>query len=143
MADSKVNLRWNNCVNLDLDALASNGDIAILSSSLNRPSAVSSSMPLGNSRFPNAISQTKFGLPIVTMNIQILSQTGLRQIRSLTTGGFTYALHKIKNIDNPANTFQDYMMVLQDSSIDKDPSLANTYNASLSFIVRYPYLAGE
>ena len=141
--DNKVNLRWNVPLNLDLDALASNGDIAILSSSLDRPSGLSSSMSLGNSRFPNAVSQTKFGMPTISMDLQILSQTGLRQIRSLSTGGFTYALHAMKKIDNPANNLQRYMMVLQDCTIDQDPTLGNTYNASLTFIARYPYLAGE
>ena len=141
--DNKVNVQWDLPVNLDLDKLASDGDIAIKSSTLTTGNSLSSTMALGSSQFPNSTSQTKFGLPTVSMNIQILSQTGLRRIRSLATGGFTYALHSFKNIDNQANKLQEWMLVLQNSSITKDPSLANTYNATLSFIARYPYLAGE
>ena len=121
---------------LDLDTIAASGDIAILNVNLNRSGGLSTSMPLGGKTYPVGVTRTKMGEPLLNASIRILTQTGYRKIWNLVEGGrYQWITIDSKKVDLPSNAYKQLRLRLKDGSIDKEPSLASQYTASLNFVV--------
>lgn len=73
--------------NLDLDTIATSGDIAILSANLNRSGGLASQMALGSRVYPIGATRTSMGEPSLSLNIRIITQAGYRKIWNLIEGG--------------------------------------------------------
>ena len=121
---------------LDLDALASTGDIAILNYNLGRNGGASAVMPLGDRRYPIGGTNSSLGMLSMTINIRVLTQTGYQAIFSLIEGDrYDYAFLDGVKVDNPNNVYKSYRMKLNGGQITKDPEMASQYLASLTMLV--------
>ena len=121
---------------LDLDTIASSGDIAILSADISRSGGMASQMALGNRVYPIGATRTSMGEPSLSLNVRALTQSGYRKIWNLIEGGrYEWATIDSKKVDSPSTAYKQLRMRLTDGSINKDPSMASQYVASLNFIV--------
>jgi len=122
--------------NLDLDTIATSGDIAILSANLNRSGGLASQMALGSRVYPIGATRTSMGEPSLSLNIRIITQAGYRKIWNLIEGGrYEWATIDSKKVDAPSTAYKQLRMRLLDGGLDKDPSMASHYLASLNFVV--------
>ena len=93
-------------------------------------------MPLGGKTYPVGVTRTKMGEPLLNASIRILTQTGYRKIWNLVEGGrYQWITIDSKKVDLPSNAYKQLRLRLKDGSIDKEPSLASQYTASLNFVV--------
>lgn len=121
---------------LDLDSLASNGDIAILNYRLARSGGVSATMPLGNRRYPIGGTTTKLGSISLTIGLRILTQAGYRQIYSLIEGDrYDYVFLDSTKVDSPDTAYKTFRMKLNSGEINKDPDMNSQYTAALNMLV--------
>jgi hypothetical protein len=129
-------VRAVNVSTLDLDTLASNGDIAISNYRIGRSGGASATMPLGDRRYP--ISSTNSRLGTVTMNVQlrILTQAGYRQIYSLIEGDrYDYVFLQSNDVDTPTNSYKSFRMKVNSGEISKSTDLSSQYTASLNLLI--------
>jgi len=121
---------------LDLDALASNGDIAILNYNLGRSGGSSAVMPLGNRRYPIGGTNASLGTLTMSINVRILTQTGYREIFSLIEGDrYDYAFLDGTKIDSPSTAYKTYRMKPSGGQLTKDPEMASQYLATLTMLI--------
>jgi len=121
---------------LDFDTEADGNHIALLSSSIKRSGGIASLMALGGDLYPIGSTRTKLGTPGLTMNVRMISQRGYRKIWNLVEGGrYQWATIDAKSIDAPADAYKQLRLRLVDGTINKDPSMASEYTASLNFVI--------
>ena len=121
---------------LDLDALASSGDIAILNYNIGRSGGASAIMPLGDRRYPIGGTHSSLGMLSMRISIRILTQAGYRAIYSLIEGDrYDFAFLDNKKVDTPTSPYKSYRMKLSDGEISKDTDMASQYLASLTMII--------
>ena len=121
---------------LDLDSMASSSDIAILNANITRTGGTTAAMVLGDRRYPVGGFSARLGDVAMSVNIRILSQTGLQKIWSLVEGDtYDYAFLDSKKVDTPETAYRSYRLKLANGSITKAPENTSQYTASLKFIV--------
>ena len=121
---------------LDFDTITDAGDIAIQNASLKRGGGMGSTMPLGSKSYPVGATRTRMGSPTLTLSVRTLTQAGYRKIWNLIEGGrYEWATIDSKKVDAPSTAYKQLRMRLASGSLNKDPSMASQYTASLSFIV--------
>jgi len=76
------------------------------------------------------------GLPKLALTVRALTQTGYRSIWNLIEGDrYEWATIDSKKVDSPDTAYKQLRMRLSDGTINKDPTMAAQYTASLSFII--------
>jgi len=121
---------------LDLDTQSDAGHLAIQSAAIKRSGGISSLMALGNKSYPIGTTRTKMGTPSVSLTVRVLTQTGYRQLWNLIEGSkYEWVTIDSKKVDSPSTAYKQLRMRLVDGNINKDPSLASQYIASLNFVV--------
>jgi len=121
---------------LDLDSLASNGDIAILNYDIGRSGGASATMPLGNRRYPIGSTNSRLGTVNLSVNLRILTQAGYRQIYSLIEGDrYDYVFLDSNDVDTPANSYKSFRMKVNSGKITKNTDFASQYTASLDLLI--------
>lgn len=121
---------------LDLDSLANSQNISIQNASLKRSGGVQGTMPLGNRRYPVGTTRTRLGMPLLSVQLRVLDQTGYRNIWSLIEGDrYNWVTIDSKKVDLPSNAYKQLRLRLLDGTITKSPNLASQYTASLQFVV--------
>jgi len=121
---------------LDLDSLVDSSHIALLSSSISRSGGISAQMPLGDRKYPIGVVRTKAGNPKLSLSLRILSQTGLSAISSVVEGDvYDYCFLDSDKIDTPSAAFKSYKLKAESGSLDRDPSQAAQYLASIEFTI--------
>ena len=121
---------------LDLDTISDAGEISIQAANLSRSGGLASNMALGNSRYPTNAFRTKLGKPVLQVQLRILTQAGYRRIWSLIEGDrYIFSTIDLKKIDSPAVAYKQVRLRLENGTINKDPSMASQYVASLNFVV--------
>ena len=121
---------------LDLDSLVDNSHIALLSSSISRSGGISAQMPLGDRKYPIGVVRTKAGNPKLSLSLRILTQTGLSAISSVVEGDvYDYCFLDSDKIDTPSAAFKSYKLSAESGSLDRDPSQAAQYLASIEFTI--------
>ena len=121
---------------LDLDSMASSGDIAILDANITRTGGATAAMVLGDRRYPVGGFSAKLGDVAMSLNIRMLSQTGFQKIWSLIEGDtYDFAFIDSKKVDSPDTAYKSYKLKLTSGSIKKSPEHASQYLASLKCIV--------
>ena len=121
---------------LDLDSMASSGDIAILNANISRSGGTAAAMVLGDRRYPIGGFSAKLGNIDMSVNVRILSQTGLEKVWSLVEGDRNdYVFLDSKKVDAPTSAYRSYRLKLSGGSIAKTPENTTHYTASLKFIV--------
>lgn len=117
------------------NTLTSN-DIAILDMRKSRDGGVVGLMPLGSRKYPANVTRNKMGLPTMSLNVRILSQTGLRKMRSLIEGDtYDYVFLDNRRIDAVDAIDVTYRMKFVSGTIIKQPELTSEYLAELQFII--------
>jgi len=121
---------------LDLDSLVDSSHIAILSSSISRSGGISAQMPLGDRKYPIGVVRTKVGNPKLSLNLRILSQTGLSNISSIVEGDvYDFVFLDSDKIDTPTAAFKSYRLRAESGSLSQDPSSATQYLATIEFSI--------
>ena len=121
---------------LDLDTMVDNGDLAILSANLSRSGGLASRMPLGSRAYPISPTRTSLGLPTMAVSVRTLTQAGYRKIWNLIEGDrYEWSTIDSKKVDSPSTAYKQLRLRLSNGNLNKDPSMANQYVASLNFIV--------
>lgn len=121
---------------LDLDTISDAGEISIQAANLSRSGGLASNMALGNSRYPTNAFRTKLGKPVLQVQLRILTQAGYRRIWSLIEGDrYIFSTIDLKKIDSPAAAYKQVRLRLENGTINKDPSMASQYVASLNFVI--------
>jgi len=121
---------------LDLDTQSDAGHLAIQSAAIKRSGGINSLMALGNKSYPIGTTRTKMGTPSVSLTVRVLTQTGYRQLWNLIEGSkYEWVTIDAKKVDSPSTAYKQLRMRLIDGAINKDPSLASQYIASLNFVV--------
>ena len=121
---------------LDLDSLVDNSHIALLNSSISRSGGISAQMPLGDRKYPIGVVRTKAGNPKLSLSLRILTQTGLSAISSVVEGDvYDYCFLDSDKIDTPSAAFKSYKLKAESGSLDRDPSQAAQYLASIEFTI--------
>ena len=111
-------------------------DIAILNTNKRRSGGLSATMPLGGDKYPVNVIRNKVGLPTLSVNLRVISTTGLRRIRSLIEGDtYDYVFIDSNQIDSPGTKDVTYRMKLSNGSLNKSPDLGNDYLATLEFVI--------
>tara|TARA_R100001443_G_scaffold67631_2_gene76447 strand:- start:1608 stop:4292 length:2685 start_codon:yes stop_codon:yes gene_type:complete len=121
---------------LDFDTEADGNHIALLSANIKRAGGIASLMALGGDLYPIGSTRTKMGTPGLTLNVRMLSQRGYRKIWNLIEGGrYQWATIDAKSIDVPTDAYKQLRLRLTDGTINKDPTMASEYTASLNFVI--------
>ena len=93
-------------------------------------------MALGGKSYPIATTRTKMGTPVLSLTVRALTQTGYRQLWNLIEGGrYEWATIDSKKVDVPGTAYKQLRLKLSDGTLNKDPSMASQYTASLNFVV--------
>ena len=121
---------------LDFDTQADAGNIAIQGANFKRGGGLNSLMALGGKSYPIATTRTKMGPPVLSLTVRALTQTGYRQLWNLIEGGrYEWATIDSKKVDVPGTAYKQLRLKLSDGTLNKDPSMASQYTASLNFVV--------
>lgn len=121
---------------LDLDTLADAGDITIQTATISRKGGITSQMALGGKNYPIGTTRTSMGMPTLDVTVRALTQTGYRSIWNLIEGErYEWTTIDSKKVDSPDTAYKQLRMRLSSGTINKDPTMASQYTASLSFIV--------
>ena len=127
---------------LDLDTVATYGtrlttsDIAILNANLTRDGGLKTVMPLGERKYPMGVTRATMGLPTMSVNIRVLSQTGYKSLLSLIEGDtYDYAFMDSTQVDTPTSAYVTFRMKYVSGNLTKSPDIANEYLASLNFVI--------
>ena len=121
---------------LDFDTQADAGHLAIQGANFKRGGGLNSLMALGGKSYPIATTRTKMGTPVLSLTVRALTQTGYRQLWNLIEGGrYEWATIDSKKVDVPGTAYKQLRMRLSDGTLNKAPSMASQYTASLNFVV--------
>ena len=136
LATNDVSVNQRVAEELDLETLADNGHIAILNSRIERQGGITAKMPLGDISYPSGITRTNIGTPSLSLQIRILTQTGLRAMLSFVDSNrYDWAYIDSERIDSPANANRTYLLKLNAGNINKSPEEATQYIADISCII--------
>ena len=93
-------------------------------------------MPLGDISYPSGITRTNIGTPSLSLQIRILTQTGLRAMLAFVDSNrYDWAYIDSDRIDSPANANRTYLLKLNAGNITKSPDEATQYIAEISCII--------
>lgn len=121
---------------LDLETLADNNHIAILSSQIDRQGGISAKMSLGDIGYPSGITRTNIGMPLLSMQIRILTQSGLRAMLAFVDSNrYDWAYVDSDRIDTPNAANRTYLLKLNTGKINKSPDEATQYIADINCII--------
>jgi len=136
LATNAITVNQRVAEELDLESLADNGHIAILSSEIKRQGGLTAKMSLGDVAYPSGITRTNIGMPSLSMQIRILTQDGLRQILAyIDSNRYDWAYVDSDRIDAPSTANRTYLLKLNSGTVTKTPESATQYIASLSCII--------
>ena len=120
----------------DFDTEADARNISITSAQLSRRGGIAGVMPLGQGRYPISPTRTSLGLPTMTISVRAHTQAGYRKLWNLIQGDrYEWSTIDSKKVDSPDNSFRQLRLKIIDGTLNKDPSLANEYTATLNFLV--------
>jgi hypothetical protein len=120
----------------DFDTEADARNISITNAVLNRRGGITGVMPLGQGRYPISPTRTSLGLPTMAISVRAHTQTGYRKLWNLIQGDrYEWSTIDSKKVDSPDNSFRQLRLKIIDGTLNKDPSLANEYTATLNFLV--------
>ena len=127
---------------LDLNTVATYGDrltttdIAILRADISRDGGLTSTMPLGERKYPVGLTRTTMGLPTMAVDIRVLSQTGYKSLLSLIEGDtYDYVFMDSTKVDTPTSAYVTFRMKYVSGNLRKSPDTANEYLATLNFVI--------
>ena len=127
---------------LDLNTVATYGthlttsDIAILRADMTRDGGLTTVMPLGERKYPVGLTRTTMGLPTMTTEIRVLSQTGYKSLLSLIEGDtYDYVFMDSTQVDTPTSAYVTFRMKYVSGNLRKSPDIANEYLATLNFVI--------
>tara|TARA_R100000808_G_scaffold2414_1_gene9642 strand:+ start:1326 stop:4733 length:3408 start_codon:yes stop_codon:yes gene_type:complete len=127
---------------LDLGTVATYGthlttsDIAILGADMARDGGLATVMPLGERKYPVGLTRTTMGLPTMTVNIRVLSQTGYKSLLSLIEGDtYDYVFMDSTQVDTPTSAYVTFRMKYVSGNLRKSPEITNEYLATLNFVI--------
>ena len=127
---------------LDLNTVATYGthlttsDIAILRADMTRDGGLATVMPLGERKYPVGLTRTTMGLPTMTTEIRVLSQTGYKSLLSLIEGDtYDYVFMDSTQVDTPTSAYVTFRMKYVSGNLRKSPDIANEYLATLNFVI--------
>lgn len=121
---------------LDLDTQSDAGHLSIQSANFKRSGGVGSLMALGSKSYPIGTTRTRMGTPSVSLTVRALTQTGYRQLWNLIEGSrYEWVTIDAKKVDAPSTAYKQLRMKLNSGTINKDPSMASHYTATLDFVV--------
>ena len=127
---------------LDLNTVATYGthlttsDIAILRADISRDGGLTTVMPLGERKYPVGLTRTTMGLPTMSVDIRVLSQTGYKSLLSLIEGDtYDYAFMDSTQVDTPTSAYVTFRMKYVSGNLRKSPDITNEYQATLNFVI--------
>lgn len=136
LATNDVTVNQRVAEELNLETLADNGHIALLNSRIDRQGGLSPKMPLGDIGYPSGITRTNIGIPLLSLQIRILTQTGLRAMLAFVDSNrYDWAYIDSERIDSPANANRTYLLKLNTGNIAKSPEEATQYIADINCII--------
>jgi hypothetical protein len=92
-------------------------------------------MPLGSRKYPSNVTRNKMGLPTLSLSLRLISDAGLRKIRSLIEGDtYDYVFLDYRKIDG-STVDVTYRMKYVNGTLSKTPQLGSEYTADLRFII--------
>ena len=119
--------------NLDLNASADSGYIAIQNASLTRSGGISAAMPLGERRYPPGAVHTKHGLPKLAMTVRIIDITGFNRMYRLLNNSYNYAVYQ--HHDSAFATWVKYRLKLESFTVNRDPQNLEHQVVSMTFFI--------
>ena len=119
--------------NLDLNATADSGFIAIQNASLTRSGGISAAMPLGERRYPPNAIHTRHGLPKMSMTIRVIDSTGFNRIYRLLNNSYNYAVYQ--HHDTTFASWVKYRLKIENFTINRDPQNLQHQVVNLSFFI--------
>ena len=119
--------------NLDLNATADSGFIAIQNASLTRSGGISAAMPLGERRYPPNAVHTRHGLPRMNMTIRVIDSTGFNRIYRLLNNSYNYAVYQ--HHDTTFASWVKYRLKIESFTINRDPQNLQHQVVDLSFFI--------
>ena len=119
--------------NLDLNASADSGYIAIQNASLTRSGGISAAMPLGERRYPPGAVHTKHGLPKMSMTVRIIDITGFNRMYRLLNNSYNYAVYQ--HHDTAFATWVKYRLKLDSFTVNRDPQNLEHQVVNMSFFI--------
>lgn len=127
---------------LDLNTAATYGarltdaDIAILRADISRDGGLATVMPLGERKYPVGLTRTTMGLPTMSVDIRVVSQTGYKGILSLIEGDtYDYAFMDSTQVDTPTSAYVTFRLKYVSGNLRKSPENNNDYLATLNFVI--------
>jgi len=110
-------------------------DIAITNLQKSRDGGIVGVMPLGSRKYPSNVTRNKMGLPTLSLSLRLISDAGLRKIRSLIEGDtYDYVFLDYRKIDG-STVDVTYRMKYVNGTLSKTPQLGSEYTADLRFII--------
>ena len=133
--DAAVNIYtiFRDQTNLDLNASADSGYIAIQNASLSRMGGISAAMPLGERRYPPGAVHTKHGLPKMAITIRIIDITGFNRMYRLLNNSYNYAVYQ--HHDTAFATWVKYRLKLESFAVNRDPQNLEHQVVSMTFFI--------
>ena len=119
--------------NLDLNAAADSGFIAIQNASLTRSGGISAAMPLGERRYPPNAVHTRHGLPKMSMTVRVIDSTGFNRIYRLLNNSYNYAVYQ--HHDTTFASWVKYRLKIESFTINRDPQNLQHQVVNLSFFI--------
>ncbi len=119
--------------NLDLNATADSGNIAIQNASLSRSGGMSAAMPLGERRYPPNAVHTKHGLPKMNMTVRVIDSTGFARMYRLLNNSYNYAVYQ--HHDSTFASWVKYRLKLESFTVNRDPQNLQHQTINMSFFV--------
>jgi hypothetical protein len=119
--------------NLDLNATADSGNIAIQNASLSRSGGMSAAMPLGERRYPPNAVHTKHGLPKMNMTVRVIDSTGFARMYRLLNNSYNYAVYQ--HHDSTFASWVKYRLKLESFTVNRDPQNLQHQIINMSFFV--------
>ena len=134
-ADAPVNIRttFRDQTNLDLNATADSGFIAIQNASFTRSGGINAAMPLGERRYPPDAVHTRHGLPKMSMTIRVIDSTGFNRIYRLLNNSYNYAVYQ--HHDSTFSSWVKYRLKVESFTVNRDPQNLQHQIVNLSFFI--------
>ena len=127
---------------LDLNTIATygthltNADISILRADITREGGLATMMPLGERKYPVGLTRTTMGLPTMSVEVRVLSQSGYKSLLSLIEGDtYDYAFMDSTQVDTPTSAYVTFRMKYVNGNLRKSPETTNEYLATLNFVI--------
>ena len=118
-ASANIRTMFRDQTNLDLNATADNGNIAIQNASFTRSGGITAAMPLGERRYPGGTVHTKHGLPKMSMTVRVIDETGFNRMYRLLNNSYNYAIYQ--HHDSNFTSWVKYRLKMESFTVNRDP----------------------